>query len=403
MMAAITAAGLGAEVILLEKKERVGRKLAITGKGRCNLTAAVDQEALIAGFAGNGRFLYSAFHEFSNRDLIQWFEKRGLKTKVERGQRVFPASDRAEDVVQVMLKALQEAGVKLLTGQEVVDLEIKDGRVSAVLGKSARFQADAVVIATGGLSYPGTGSTGDGYKWAAQAGHNIVEPRPGLVPLVAAEDWVRDLQGLSLKNTRATAYDTGGRKINEDMGELLFTHYGLSGPIILSMSRDIGEYLYRQGGSVRLELDLKPALSQEKLDERVQRDLGKNARRIFKNALDELLPQKMIGVIITLSGIDPGKACHQISRQERTGLVHLLKHLTLTVTGTRPIAEAIVTAGGVSVKEVDPRTMQSKLVAGLFLVGEVLDVDGYTGGYNLQAAFSTGYVAGRYSARGGVD
>ena len=229
-----------------------------------------------------------------------------------------------------------------------------------------------MIIATGGMSYPGTGSTGDGYRWAAAAGHKIVEPRPGLVPLLAREDWVKELQGLSLKNTRAVAYDDRGKKINEDCGELLFTHFGLSGPIILSMSRDIGEYLYLHHKPVQIELDLKPALSEEKLDERLQRDLDKYSRKIFKNALDDLLPAKMIPVIVRLSGIEPGKFCNQIIRSERLGLVHLLKHLPLTVYGTRPIAEAIVTAGGVNVKEVDPKTMQSKLVPGLFFAGEVL-------------------------------
>jgi predicted Rossmann fold flavoprotein len=403
MMAAITAAAQGAAVILLEKKERVGRKLSISGKGRCNLTAAVDQAGLIRGFPGNGRFLYSAFNEFSNRDLIAWFEQRGLKTKVERGNRVFPESDQAEEVVTVLYNNLQKAGVKILSGCEVDRLVIEEQHVVGVDCRQGRLAADAVIIATGGMSYPGTGSTGDGYRWAAEAGHNIVEPRPGLVPLLVREDWVKDLQGLSLKNTRAVAYNSEGKKINEDMGELLFTHYGLSGPIILSMSRDIGEYLYRHRQPVKLELDLKPALSEEKLDERVQRDLDKYSRKIFKNALDDLLPGKMIGVIIFLSGIDPAKACHQINRSERLGLVHLLKHLPLTVYGTRPIAEAIVTAGGVNVKEIEPKTMQSRLVRGLFLAGEVLDVDGYTGGYNLQAAFSTGYVAGKYAAQGNVD
>lgn len=403
MMAAITAATQGAAVTLLEKKERVGRKLSITGKGRCNITTAVDQAGLIQGFPGNGRFLYSAFNEFSNRDLIAWFEQRGLKTKVERGNRVFPESDQAEEVVTVLYKNLQKVGVKIQLGCEVERLLLEENHVAGVVCRQGRLAAAAVVITTGGLSYPGTGSTGDGYRWAAAVGHSIVEPRPGLVPLVVREDWVKELQGLSLKNTRAVAYDSSGKKINEDMGELLFTHFGLSGPIILSMSRDIGEYLYWQHQPVKLELDLKPALSEEKLDERVQRDLDKYSRKIFKNALDELLPGKMIGVIIRLSGIDPAKACHQISRTERLGLVHLLKHLPLTISGTRPIAEAIVTAGGVNVKEIDPKTMQSRLVRGLYLAGEVLDVDGYTGGYNLQAAFSTGYVAGKNAAQDNID
>ncbi|MEA4924708.1 MAG: NAD(P)/FAD-dependent oxidoreductase [Syntrophomonadaceae bacterium] len=398
MMAAATAAGAGAAVTLVEKKSKVGRKLSITGKGRCNLTTAVDQSELIKGFPGNGRFLYSAFHELPNLELIEFFEQRGLKTKVERGSRVFPQSDRAEDVVEVLYKAVVDAGTQVITACEVKRILIESGMIGGIECRQGKLEADAIIIATGGMSYPGTGSTGDGYRWAAAAGHTIVEPRPGLVPLLAQEEWVQDLQGLSLKNTRAVAYDETGKKINEDCGELLFTHFGLSGPIILSMSRDIGAYLYNKRKPVRIELDLKPALSEEKLDERLQRDLDKYSRKIFKNSLDELLPAKMIPVMVKLSGIEPGKFCHQIIRSERLGLVYLLKHLPLTVYGTRPIAEAIVTAGGVNVKEVDPKTMQSKLVAGLFFAGEVLDVDGYTGGYNLQASFSTGYVAGKWAA-----
>lgn len=399
MMAAITAARQGAAVTIVEKKEHVGRKLRITGKGRCNLTSSVDKDDLIKGFPGNGRFLFSAFHEFSNQDLITFFAELGLKTKVERGNRVFPESDKAEDVVAALLDALQKARVKIQTATAVQGIAIEDGRVVGVDYMGGRLPAQAVIIATGGLSYPGTGSTGDGYHWAAAAGHTIVEPRPGLVPLLAHEQWVKDLQGLSLKNTKATAYNAVGKKINEDCGELLFTHFGLSGPIILSMSHDIGGYLYREKKPVTIELDLKAALSEEKLDERLQRDLDKYSRKIFRNALDDLLPQKIIPVIIMLSGIDSAKPCHQITRGERLGLAHLLKHLRLTIYGTRPVAEAIITAGGVNVKEVDPKTMQSKLAEGLFMAGEILDIDGYTGGYNLQAAFSTGYLAGKCAAR----
>jgi predicted Rossmann fold flavoprotein len=353
---------------------------------------------LIKGFPGNGRFLYSSFNEFSNLDLIKFFEQRGLKTKVERGNRVFPESEKAEDVVALLYKYLKGAGAKIITTEEVKGVNIKAERVFGVSTLKGSLPADAVIIATGGLSYPGTGSTGDGYRWATTAGHKIVEPRPSLVPLLVQEAWSKELQGLSLKNTRATAYNSQGKKINEDCGELLFTHFGLSGPIILSMSRDIGEQLNKGKEPISIELDLKPVLSEEKLDERVQRDLEKYSRKVFKNALDDLLPQKMIAVIVRLSGIDPDKSCHQISRHERLNLVHILKHLKMTVYGTRPIAEAIITAGGVKVKEVNPKTMESKLVKGLFFAGEVLDIDGYTGGYNLQAAFSTGYLAGKYAA-----
>jgi len=399
MMAAISAADQGAEVWVVEKKERVGKKLSITGKGRCNLTSSVEAGDLVKGYPGNGRFLYSALHEFSNRDLIEFFAQHGLKTKVERGNRVFPESDQAEEVVQVLYNNMQQAGVKILKANPVQGIIIKNGQVKGVDCQQGVITAQAVIICTGGMSYPGTGSTGDGYHWASAAGHSIVEPRPGLVPLLVREEWVKDLQGLSLKNTQATAYTAEGKKINQDFGELLFTHFGLSGPIILSMSHDIGKYLYETKKQVSIELDLKPALSEEKLDERLQRDLNKYSRKKFKNALDELLPQKMIPVIIRLSGIGPDKLCHQINRSERLALVHLLKHLHMIIYGTRPIAEAIVTAGGVNVKEINPRTMQSKLVEGLFFAGEVLDIDGYTGGYNLQAAFSTGYLAGRCAAR----
>lgn len=399
LMAAGMAAQQGARVNLLEKKDRVGSKLRITGKGRCNITADVDMDSLIKGIPGNGRFLYSPFHEFSNVDLIKFFNKRGLQTKVERGNRVFPESDKAQDVVDLLADYARQSGVKIHTAASVQGIRLEHGQIRGVETNSGYWPADAVIIATGGMSYPGTGSTGDGYRWARSVGHNIIDPRPGLVPLVAEESWIKDLQGLSLKNVAATAFTAEGKKINEDFGELLFTHFGLSGPIILSMSRDIGDYMYRRKQSVKIKLDLKPALSEEKLDERLLRDFDKYSRKLFKNSLNDLLPQKLIAVFINLSGIDPEKPCHQISRSERLEIVKLLKNFVLTITGTRPITEAIVTAGGINVKEVNPKTMESKLAKGLFFAGEVLDVDGYTGGYNLQAAFSTGYVAGKYAAQ----
>ena len=397
LMAAGMAAQQGARVKLLEKKDRVGSKLRITGKGRCNITADVDMDTLIKGIPGNGRFLYSPFHEFSNNDLIKFFNKHGLKTKVERGNRVFPESDKAQDVVDLLVDYARKSGVEIQTSITVLGIRINDGQITGVETRSGNMRADAVIIATGGMSYPGTGSTGDGYSWARAIGHNIVELRPGLVPLVVEESWIKDLQGLSLKNVTAAAYTAEGKKINGDFGELLFTHFGLSGPIILSMSRDIGDYMYRRKQAVKIKLDLKPALNEEKLDERLLRDFDKYSRKQFKNALNDLLPQKLISVFINLSGVDPDKPCHQISRTERLEIVRLLKNFTLTIIGTRPITEAIVTAGGVNIKEVNPKTMESKLVKGLYFAGEVLDVDGYTGGYNLQAAFSTGYVAGKYA------
>ena len=398
LMAAATAAEYGAQVALIEKNPRVGKKLRITGKGRCNLTTSVDSSELVKGFPGNGRFLHSAFHEFSNTDLVEFFHQRGLKTKVERGSRVFPVSDQAEDVVNVLLENARRVGVETLHSTKVNELQFKNGKFIGVDSNKGNIAGDAVIVATGGMSYPGTGSTGDGYPWAEKLGHRIIEPRPGLVPLQVAENWTEDLEGLTLKNVKARAFTGQGKLINEEFGELTFANFGLSGPIILSMSHKVGEYLIKTQQPATVKLDLKPALEEEKLDHRVQRDFGKYSRKMFKNALNDLLPQKLIPVIINLSGIEAEKECHQVTRRERLELVRLLKNLTLTVHSTRPIAESIVTAGGVNVKEVNPKTMESRLVQGLFFAGEILDVNGYTGGYNLQAAFSTGFVAGKYAA-----
>lgn len=399
MMAAVTAAENGAEAVLWEKKKRVGSKLRITGKGRCNITSAEeDRDRFIASYPGNGRFLYSALNEFSNQDLIFFLNELGVLTKEERGKRVFPASDDADEVADALFEKVKKSGVDIKLGSKVEDIEIVQGKISGIKAEGKLHPFDAVIIATGGLSYPGTGSTGDGYIFARRAGHNIIKPRPGLVPLVVEEEWVKDLQGLSLRNVRAVSYTMESKKINEEFGEMLFTHFGLSGPIILSMSRDIADYLWKKGGKVKVLIDLKPALDEEKLDQRLQKDLAKYARRQFKNSLDDLLPKKLIPVIVSLGGIDENKPCHQITREERRNLVKILKGIPFTVNATRPVAEAIVTAGGVSIKEINPRTMESKLVKRLFFAGEVIDVDGYTGGFNLQAAFSTGYVAGKYAA-----
>jgi predicted Rossmann fold flavoprotein len=398
LMSAAIAAEHGARVTLLEKNASVGKKLSITGNGRCNLTTTVEGNDLIKGFPGNGRFLHSAFHEFSNTDLIEFFHNRGLQTKVERGNRVLPVSDKAEDVVKVLSDNARKAGVKILLSTTVTDIRIEDFKLVVINTDRGDFAAGNIIITTGGMSYPGTGSTGDGYAWAKQLGHRVIEPRPGLVPLLVSEKWIKELQGLSLQNIKASAYTEKGKLINEDFGELIFTHYGLSGPLILSLSHAIGNYLFKQQQPVMLKLDLKPALQEEKLNEQIHAVLSKYSRKMFKNALNDLLPQKMIPVIISLSGIEAEKECHQITRANRLAMVRLLKYFTLTVHGTRPIAEAIVTAGGVDVKEVNPKTMQSKLIKGIFFAGEILDVDGYTGGYNLQAAFSTGYVAGKYAA-----
>lgn len=397
MIAAATAAENGADVILLEKKEQVGRKLKITGKGRCNITSA-EEDNFIAGYAKNGRFLYSALNEFSNFDVIRFFNSRGLKTRVERGKRVFPETDNADDVVKILYDNMKKAGVKVYTNIPVQKVNPVNTGFSVFSDKD-EFFADAVIIATGGMSYPGTGSTGDGYKWAESLGHTIVELRPGLVPLVAEEQWVRELQGLSLRNVKATAYQADGKKIADDFGEMLFTHFGVSGPIILSLSRKIGDYLAKKQDFVNLQIDYKPALSEEQLEKRIQRDFEKYSRKMFKNALNDLLPQKLIPVMVALSEINPDKPVNQITKEERKKLLSLLKRFPLTIIGTRSIKEAIITTGGVNVKEVDPKTMQSKLIKGLFFAGEILDIDGYTGGYNLQVAFSTGYVAGKYAAK----
>ncbi len=398
LMASATAAEQGARVKLIEKMPVPGKKLSITGKGRCNLTTSVESDELIKGFPGNGRFLHSTFHTFSNIELIEFFRRRGLQIKVERGSRVFPESDKAEDVVKVLSANARKAGVEMLFSSRAASLITEDSKLIGIKTENGDFRVDSIIIATGGMSYPGTGSTGDGYNWAEQLGHRVITPRPGLVPLVVSENWVKELQGLSLKNVKAMAYTEKGKPINEDFGELMFTHFGLSGPIILSMSHDIGDYLYKKRQPVTIKLDLKPALKEEKLDERIQRDFSKYSRKMFKNTLNDLLPQKMIPVIINLSGIEAEKVCHQVTREERFELVGLLKNFTMTVSETRPIAESIVTAGGVNVKEVNPKTMESRIVKGVYFAGEILDVHGYTGGYNLQAAFSTGYVAGTYAA-----
>lgn len=398
-MAAYSAAMHGGQVVVLEKMASLGRKMLIAGKGRCNVTNDCDIATFIKNMPGNGQFLYSALHAFYNTELRALLDDWGVPTKTERGGRIFPVSDQARDVVDAFDKALRRAGVDVRMGEAVKELRLEEGRaVGAVTKTNQVYQADVVILSTGGASYPGTGSSGDGYRLAATAGHTIVPLKPSLVPLEVAEDWIGDLQGLSLKNVKATVFRKQ-KVVAEDFGELLFTHFGLSGPIILSLSNKAAELLQRpEEGEVLMEINLKPALSEDQLDKRLQRDFAQFARKQFKNSLNDLLPAKLIDVIVDLSHIDPDKPVHQITREERARLARLLQHLTFTITATRPISEAIVTAGGVHTKEIDPRTMQSKLVPGLYLAGEVIDIDGYTGGFNLQAAFSTGYVAGRAAA-----
>lgn len=399
MMAAGQAALAGAKTLLLEKNSQLGKKVAISGKGRCNITNAADLETIIQRFPGNGNFLYGPLYTFTNQDLRDFLATRGVDTKVERGQRVFPVSDDAHQIVEAFRVFLRDAGAEIKAGTPVDAVLTGNKQIVGVrLVNGDVFKTQTVIIATGGLSYPGTGSTGDGLRWAKMLGHTVVEPRPSLVPLVTAEPWIKELQGLTLRNVQVSAW-RGNKELDSQFGEMIFTHFGVSGPIILSLSRTVVDELARSGrNSVRVTVDLKPALSSEQLDARLQRDFSAKTRKQFKNALDELLPKSLIPVIVRLSKIPPEKWVHQITRDERYSLGNLLKSLPLTVTRTLPIAAAIVTAGGVAVKEIKPKTMESKLIKGLYFAGEVIDVDAYTGGYNLQAAFSTGYVAGKAAA-----
>ncbi|MGB9839606.1 NAD(P)/FAD-dependent oxidoreductase [Thermovenabulum sp.] len=393
LIAAYFAKTINTDVTLFERNHNLGRKILISGKGRCNLTNIKDVREIIENIPGNGKFLYSALNSFSNIDLINFMEKLGVKTKVERGGRVFPVSDKSEDVVVALKRALEKKGIILRLNSRVKEVIVSNGKVLGIklYDREEYFPCDAVIIATGGLSYPSTGSTGDGYEIARSLGHTIVDLRPSLVPLITKENWVKDLQGLSLKNVEVTSF-YNGIKINSEFGEMLFTHYGVSGPVILTISREIVDYI-NEKKEVIISINLKPALTLEKIYERVCRDFEKYSRKLFKNSLDDLLPKKLIPVIINLSGISPEKPVNQVSKEERMKLVELLSNLKLTVIGCRE-KEAIITRGGVSVKEINPKTMESKLVKGLYFAGEVIDIDGYTGGFNLQAAFSTGYLAG---------
>jgi len=396
LMAAVKAAENGADVILLEKMKRVGKKMLITGKGRCNITNTASVPELIKNMIGNGSFLNSAIRAFDNEDVVTFFNELGLVTKVERGGRVFPESDKAADVVGTMLRQLHRLGVKIETEMAVKRILVEDGRAVGIESMSgALYKSDAVILAAGGASYPGTGSSGDGYTMAEAIGHSIVPLRPSLIPLETEEEWVKGTQGLSLRNVRVTAL-ADGKKIGEEFGEMLFSHFGVTGPIILSLSRVVADAL-NQGQFVELVINLKPALTPETLDKRIQRDFEKFIRKQLKNSLHDLLPSKLIQPVMDLSYLDGEKEIHQITKEERLRLLDTLQHLTLTVTKTRPLAEAIVTAGGVETKQISPKTMESKLVKGLYFAGEVIDIDGYTGGFNLQAAFSTGAAAGQYA------
>ena len=393
LMAAVIAGREGAKVTLLEKMNYVGKKMGITGKGRCNITNACDMSDFIKNTPGNGKFLYGAYERFTNEDLLQLLHDAGLETKVERGGRVFPASDSALDVRNTFMKLMKHYGVDVHLEEPVKKLLIDDGVVTGVVTDRETYHADAVVIATGGKSYPATGSTGDGYILAAQVGHKITDIRPSLVPIVTEEPWVKDLMGLSLRNVELSI--VAKNKVQAKMfGEMMFTHFGITGPIVLSLSHTVGKLMRKKNiGTIGLDINLKPALSPETLDKRLQKDFDLYSKKQLINGMKDLLPSRLIPLIIELAGIDPQKPINQISKEERQQIGYMLQHMPLTVKGLRPVEEAIVTAGGISLKEFNPKTMESKLVKGLYGAGEVLDIDAFTGGYNLQAAFSTGYVA----------
>lgn len=398
LMAAVTAAQNGAEVLLLEKNDRLGKKLLITGKGRCNVTNTAPLQDFVKNIPGNGRFLYSVFSKFFNWDTWSFFEELNVPLKEERGGRVFPVSDKAIDIVNAFVNLLYSLAVQIKYNEDVKEIKVENNKaVGVVTSKGDFYKADSVILATGGASYPGTGSNGEGFKIAQAVGHNIVDLHPALVPLECEEDWVKNWQGLSLRNINAKVI-VDGKEEREMFGEMLFTHFGVSGPIILSLSRQIALDL-KAGKNVELSINLKPALTREQLDKRICRDFEKYSRKQIKNALHDLLPSKMIMDIIDLAVIDEDKFVNQISKEERERLVDLLQNLTITITRTRPLSEAIVTGGGISTKEINPKTMESKLISNLYCIGEVVDVDALTGGYNLQAAFSMGYAAGMDCAK----
>ncbi len=398
MLAAISAAKSGDDVTLFEKNNILGKKILITGKGRCNITSSLEIGDFISNIPGNGRFLFSAFENFSNQDIISMLEKEGVKIKEERGNRIFPVSDRAEDVRFALEKITKKAGVNIKLNSNVKLIEIGENGVEAVILENGKFNADKIILATGGKSYPLTGSNGDGYKIAQNIGHTVKEIRGSLVPMLG-DNTCSKLQGLSLRNVGIYIYDKEkDKKIYEDFGEMLFTHFGVSGPTILSSSahvlryKDVDEKMKNE--KIILKIDLKPALTIEQLDARILRDFEEVKNKQFKNSLDKLLPKKMIDVVIEKSNIDSDKKVNEITKEERHNLVNLIKNFEVKLLGFRPVEEAIITAGGISVKEINPKTMESKIIPGLFFAGEIIDVDAYTGGFNLQIAYSTGWTSG---------
>lgn len=397
MFAAIAAAKNGHQVTLYEKNEKLGKKIFITGKGRCNITNAADMEELFDAVVTNSKFLYSSFYGYTNQNVIDFFEDAGVPVKIERGNRVFPNSDHSSDVIRALEREMKKVGVKVCLNTEVKSVEAEKGKFDKVVLKDTTIQtADACIVATGGLSYRSTGSTGDGFRFAENVGHKVTQCFPSLVPMETKEPWICELQGLSLRNVEAKILD-GKKELYKDFGEMLFTHFGVSGPLIISASSYVGKKFMDKNGQKKeltLEIDLKPALTEEQLDQRVLRDFEENHNRQFKNAITKLFPTKLIPVMLELGGIDPEKKVNSIEKEERKQFVHLIKHFRMTLTGLRDYPEAIITKGGVNVKEIDPGTMESKLVKGLYFAGEVLDLDALTGGFNLQIAWSTGYAAG---------
>ena len=391
-VAAIFAARNGHRVELFEKNEKIGKKLFITGKGRCNVTNAGDMDALFDAVKSNPKFLYSAFYSFTNEQAMDFFEELGGRLKVERGNRVFPKSDHSSDIIHALKHELEQLGVEIHFCTEVKDVLVEHEKFTGIVLKNGKkVSGDACVVATGGISYASTGSTGDGYRFAEKTGHKVTELYPSLVPMEVKEWYAKELQGLSLRNVRGTILD-GKKKLYDEFGEMLFTHYGVSGPIIISASSVVGKKL--QDKELTLQIDLKPALSREQLDQRVLRDFEENKNKQFKNAVDKLFPAKLKPIMIELSGISPEKKVNEISKEERLYFVDLIKNFKMTLTGLRSYNEAIITKGGVSVKDIDPGTMESKKISGLYFAGEVLDLDALTGGFNLQIAWSTGYLAG---------
>ena len=396
IMAAGRAGELGAKVVLIEKNADLGRKLLLTGKGRCNITKAeFDNQEFIKKLGKGGKFLSSALFNFGPKEIINFFEERKLPIKIERGQRVFPATDKSQDVLSVLQKYLKKNNVRILFKKNVLGFELEEGRIKNLRLKGEKISAHFFIISTGGKSYPITGSRGEGYKWAKTLGHRIINPKPALVPLEVKESWVKNMQGLSLKNVRINIW-LDNQKQDSRFGEMLFTHFGLSGPIILEVSKRIGALL--KNGTVTIEIDLKPGLDFSTLDKRLQRDFQNFSQKDFINYLPSLVPKKLVSFILNFSGIPPRKKLNSINKDERRKIIHLLKEMRVTVRNLLGFKEAIITSGGVDLKEIDSKTMRSKIIPNLFFAGEILDLDGPTGGYNLQICWSTGYAAGTYSA-----